>query len=142
MTVAKKRAQDARTNSPLVRRVLEEMARRRRDEAKRIGARIATLRDRSHLTQEAAALRLKVGVRTYQTWEAGDATPRWHNYEKVAKLYGVKVEDLLGSSPLDELGASNGTRSQHDPLMAIKESLTDIIERLERLERRPRDEDA
>lgn len=132
MSVQRKRAQDARTNGPLVRRVLEQMARQRREEAKRIGARIAVLRDRSHLTQEAAAAKLKVGVRTYQTWEAGDATPRWQNYERLAKLYGVAVEDILGSTSL------NGSQAEAAPpaLAEIQATLEEISARLERLERR------
>lgn len=110
------------------------MARTRREEAKRIGARIAKLRARAHLTQEAAAARLKIGVRTYQTWEAGDATPRWHNYERLAKLYGVKVEEILGSTPLDQVPADTAEVAS---LAAIQSSLDEIIERLERLEGRP-----
>ncbi len=99
MHAHKRTAQIAATNSASVRRVLLEVARRRQEEARRIGVRIAELRERHHLTQAVAALRLGVAYRTYQTWEAGDATPRWHNFEKIAKLYGVSVDEILGNPP-------------------------------------------
>jgi transcriptional regulator with XRE-family HTH domain len=77
------------------------MARRRQEEARRIGARIAELRQRARLTQEAAAERAKVAHRTYQTWEAGDATPRWRNYERLAEMFDVRVEEILGAGSSD-----------------------------------------
>jgi transcriptional regulator with XRE-family HTH domain len=89
----------ARSLPPAERRVVEEMARRRREEAQRIGARITQLREERHLTQQAAAQRVQVGYRTYQSWEAGDHTPQWHNYERLAAAFGVRVEDIIGAPP-------------------------------------------
>lgn len=103
------------------------MARRRGEEAKRIGARIAELRERSHLTQPAVAERAKVALRTYQTWEAGDATPRWHNYERLAGVFGVKVEDILGAAGPPEDPAIDQIRRT---LAEIKEQLAELTRRL------------
>jgi transcriptional regulator with XRE-family HTH domain len=79
--------------------VLLEVARRRQDEARRIGGRIAELRGKHQLTQPAAADRIGVALRTYQTWEAGDAMPRWHNIRKIAEVYSVAVDHILGNPP-------------------------------------------
>lgn len=62
------------------------------------GQRIAALRNRKRLTQQAMAERLKIGYRTYQTWEAG-TLPEWHNLKKLAAFHHVKPEDILGESP-------------------------------------------
>lgn len=102
MAAHQRTAQIAATNSAMLRRVLREVARRRREEARRIGARIAELRDRHHLTQQVAADRIGVAYRTYQTWEAGDATPRWHNFQKIATVYGVSVDHILGNDEIAE----------------------------------------
>lgn len=65
-----------------------------------MGAQIAKLReDRTPYTQEAAAAKLRVAIRTYQSWELGEAVPRYHNREKLAKLFKITVEELSGVAP-------------------------------------------
>lgn len=109
MTAHHQCAENAATTDSAARRVLREMARRRREEARRIGARIAELREHHHWTQPAAAERARVSLRTYQTWEAGDATPRWHNYERLAKAFGVTVDEIISAAPV---GSANGVAEQ------------------------------
>ena len=87
-----KYAQDARKSVRVVRSVAE--LRMALDEKAR-GQRIAQLRKRKRLTQQAMAERLRIGYRTYQTWESG-TLPEWHNLEKLAKFHGVKPEHILG----------------------------------------------
>jgi transcriptional regulator with XRE-family HTH domain len=61
------------------------------------GQRIAQLRKRKRLTQQAMAERLQIAYRTYQTWEAG-TMPEWDNLEKLASFFGVKPEFLIGDN--------------------------------------------
>lgn len=75
-------------------------------EDKARGQRIAALRKRKRLTQQVMAERLKIGYRTYQTWEAGKVMPEWPNLEKLAAFFGVKPEDIIGETP--DVGALLG----------------------------------
>lgn len=97
------------------------MARKKKEEARRIGARLIVYRETAGYTQEAVARRLKVGDRTYQSWEYGEAVPRWHNREKLAKLYKVTVEDIMGAPP---------PRAPSDQLARIESQLAAIETRL------------
>lgn len=98
-------------------------------EDKARGQRIAALRKRKRLTQQVMAERLKIGYRTYQTWEAGSVMPEWPNLEKLAAFFGVKPEDIIGESPdlTALLGAENGTQPQLDRIeAALSELRTDL----------------
>ena len=48
------------------------------------------------LSQEQAAARLTVTLRTLQRWEDGETEPRTSQLAGLAKAYGVSVPDLLG----------------------------------------------
>ena len=130
MLANQKVAQIAATNSPAVRRVLREVTRRRIEEARRIGGRIAELRERHHLTQPAAAERMRVALRTYQTWEAGDAMPRWHNLQKIAESYGVTVDDILGNPPEPKPDRLDHVEAE---LAKIREDIDELLKMVSRL---------
>jgi transcriptional regulator with XRE-family HTH domain len=110
MAAQLKAAQIAATNHPLVRSVLTEVARQRREDAELFGARLRELRDRSGLTQQKAAEKIGVSYRTWQSWEQGTSTPRWPNKKKIARLFGITVDELngapyaLGASEQQDLG--------------------------------------
>ena len=53
-------------------------------------------------TQEQAAEKLGVSQPTYQRWEAGTRTPRAANLVKIAELYGVPMDSLLGEGSGDQ----------------------------------------
>lgn len=74
-----------------LRMALEDKARARR---------IAELRNRKHLTQQAMAERLQIAIRTYQSWEAqkDPVMPDWPNLEKLALFHGVRPEDIIGET--------------------------------------------
>lgn len=74
----------------IARNVALEMALQQRA----IGRRIAQLRERAHLTQDAAADRVGVTLRAYQKWEAGGGI-QYANLEKLAVLFGTSVEATL-----------------------------------------------
>lgn len=122
MLAEKRTAQIAWQGSAQVRRFQEEMARRRSEEARRIGGRIAALRERHHLTQEAAAAKLKVAYRTYQSWEQGTSVPRWATRERIAKFYGVSVEEINGPAA----PAENASTSTAERLERIEQSVNEI----------------
>lgn len=59
-----------------------------------LGRNLKTHRERSHLTQERAALELGVSPRTVSRWETNEATPSWPVLRQIAELYGCTVADL------------------------------------------------
>lgn len=66
-------------------------------EDKARGQRIAQMRKRRRMTQQAMAEALDVSYRAYQTWEAG-TMPEWSNVEKLAKFFRVKPEAIIGET--------------------------------------------
>jgi transcriptional regulator with XRE-family HTH domain len=110
-------AQNAATTPRRVHSV-EELRMALEDKAR--GQRIAALRKNKRLTQQAMADRLKIGYRTYQTWESGSVMPEWPNLEKLAKFFKVKPEDIIGEIPDPDrlLGPGNEISIQLDRLEA------------------------
>ena len=106
-----KYAQSATTSTPRVRTV-DELRMTLADKAR--GQRIAELRKRKRLTQQAMAERLQIAYRTYQTWEAGTVMPEWENLEKLALFHQLRVEDIIG-----------------DDMEAAPPSLGDQLDRIE-----------
>lgn len=86
-----------------------------------IGERIK--RFRGQMRQHQAAEKLGVSTRTYQAWEAGEAATDLDNYEHMAKLFGVKVQDILGTE--------NGEPPWVDEL---RDLLNQVLQRLDVLE--------
>ena len=62
---------------------------------KNIAKKLETLRKQNELTQEALAEKLGVSRQAVSNWELGNASPDTDNLIALAKLYGVKVDDLL-----------------------------------------------
>jgi DNA-binding XRE family transcriptional regulator len=66
------------------------------------GSRVSELRsqrqadatDPSKWTQAALARRVGASVRSVKAWEAGDAVPRAFYRQRLAKVFGVSVEEL------------------------------------------------
>lgn len=56
------------------------------------------MRENVHLRQEDVARRLNVDQSAVSKWEAGKATPCRKYHNKLAKLYGVSVDDLLSDN--------------------------------------------
>jgi Helix-turn-helix. len=96
-------------------------------EDKARGQRIASLRKRKRLTQQAMAEQLRIAYRTYQTWEAG-RMPEWDNVLKLSAFHGVRPEDLIGEDAPLEVGQVATIEGKLDALAL------DLVERLERIE--------
>lgn len=112
-----KRAENATTSAHRVRSV-DALRMALADKSR--GQRIAALRNRKHLTQQAMAERLKIAYRTYQTWEAG-TMPEWDNLEKLAKFHSVRVEDIVGEDP--DVMAMLGSGSTQDQIARLEGEL-------------------
>lgn len=61
----------------------------------RFGPNVREARLRLRLTQEQAAQRTQVSLRTYAEWERGKALPRGYNLDNLAKALKVDPVDLL-----------------------------------------------
>src|SRR6266511_5969166 len=78
-------AQNAATETPILRSLRVEMELERRA----VGQRITALRKRKHWTQPQAAEHIGVSLRGYQAWEAGRSLPRWRNLDRLCEVYEV-----------------------------------------------------
>ena len=58
-------------------------------------------REAAGLTQKAAALSLKVSVQSISNWENGIRSPGLEQLVKIAELYGVTTDHLLGRTPME-----------------------------------------
>lgn len=57
-------------------------------------------REAAGLTQKAAALSLKVSVQSISNWENGIRSPGLEQLVRIAELYGVTTDYLLGRTPM------------------------------------------
>lgn len=60
-----------------------------------IAQHILSLRTRKGLTQEALGEALGVSRQTVAKWESGDAVPDLVNAQAIAKLFKVRLDDLV-----------------------------------------------
>lgn len=58
-------------------------------------------REKAGLTQKAAALSLKVSVQSISNWETGIRSPGLEQLVRIAELYGVTTDYLLGRTPME-----------------------------------------
>ena len=72
------------------------MSRSFREEFVQLGRRLAECRDRMRLTLRVAAERASVNHSTLSTWEQGRAVPTADALARLAAVYGVSIEWLLG----------------------------------------------
>jgi DNA-binding XRE family transcriptional regulator len=75
-----------------------QMASLRRRRGQRI--REARERNRPELSQEDAAHEMGVSVKTIGRWERGESQPRDKQWEPLARMLKVGVEDLRGQPPI------------------------------------------
>lgn len=67
---------------------------------------LVAARERMHLSQAEAAERLKVGLVTYQRWEAGKRKPQPQHMRRLCERFGALLEDDEGGLSVDERFAS------------------------------------
>lgn len=66
------------------------------------GERIRRLREDRHLSQEAAAHRIGVSVKSLRSWEKGGRI-KWANAKRAAEEFEVSPESLVSREPVPEL---------------------------------------
>lgn len=72
--------------------------------------RLKECREKSGLSQKTVAASLKVAAPSVSNWESGKTSPTHENLEKLADLYGVSIDYLLGrESPVS---AENGQKEK------------------------------
>lgn len=63
-----------------------------------LNERLKTLRAQHALSQKALAEQLHVSQQTVGKWEAGGATPNPETLSKIADIFGISVDYLIGRS--------------------------------------------
>lgn len=98
--------QSSSQNAEKLRKFREQMA----DYAR--GERLRELRERTHESQDRAAIEIGVSPKTLRAWEHGGKI-RWENAKRLASFYGVDPETLV-SRELPEL-----TDADDEPLTQL-----------------------
>lgn len=95
----------------------------------KLGPNVKLAREHMHITQEQAAARVGVAVRTYVAWEHGHAMPRGHNLTNLAKALKVDTVDLLnGVNDSDDQPLSEQLAEMRAQLTSMQEKLDAVID--------------
>ena len=68
---------------------------------KAVGDRLRDLRKANGLSQEHAARKVGVGVKTWNNWENGRTALRDTNARRIADAFGVSIATIIGSTPIE-----------------------------------------
>lgn len=89
--------------------------------SKTVAERLTELRDKMGYTQKEIAITLKVSGPTVSQWESGIKVPKNKNLERLADLYGVSTDYLMGRTeetslapPFDSGAALHTARLAHE----------------------------
>lgn len=97
------------------------------------GARIYELRRACGLTQQAVADRLQIHRTTYTKYETGRATPDQQGLVRLAEIFGVSVDCLLGHCSDNSLADTAGETVS---LSAEEQALVQLFRRLNEEQRK------
>lgn len=86
---------------------------------------IKTLREKAGLSQEQAAEAVGVNIRTYQRYEAGDASPTDPKKELLAKAFRASISDLYSEHLKIEERIETSKAALLTSLYSIAPSLTE-----------------
>lgn len=67
-----------------------------------LSQRLADLRKKNHLSQEALAEKLALSRQAISKWERGESLPDTENLIALAGIYGISLDELLGKTPEEE----------------------------------------
>jgi transcriptional regulator with XRE-family HTH domain len=94
----------------------------------KLGPNVKVAREGLHITQEQAAQRAGVAIRTYVAWEHGDAMPRGYNLDRLAKALKTDVMDLMaGVSDNEELPLSEQLADLRVRVDGVAEKLDAVL---------------
>lgn len=93
-----------------------------------IANRLFQYRKRSNFSQEELAEKLGISRQAVSKWERAEASPDTDNLINLAKLYGVTLDELIGTDPLAEQSdnkqednqASDGKKNENDSSQNVK----------------------
>ena len=75
-----------------------------------IGNTISELRKKNNMTQESLAEKLNVTRQTISKWECNETSPSLEDASKLAKIFNVSLDELVGSKSILEEKMSNVER--------------------------------
>ncbi len=77
---------------------------------------LKALRKENKMTQNELAEKTGITCRQIQKYEGGVARPRLEQAEKIAEVFGISVDSLLGKQDMAiiELGEQDGAKAQRD----------------------------
>ena len=89
--------------------------------AKIVGKKIAELRKKNNMTQKDLAVRLNVIDKTVSRWECGYGLPEVTLLPRIAAVFNVSIEELIGeSAPAVFNAGADGESSLSDATSAEK----------------------
>lgn len=88
------------------------------------------LRNAAHLSQKALADRLFVSQQTVAKWELDKSTPNPEMLIKIAEVFDVTVDHLVGKSPIKKAPAGAGAESEAEA--ALYEAFKGLSEEQQR----------
>ena len=104
-----------------------------------LGLRLKNLRERAHLTQKDVADYLDIGYSSYRRYEEKSILPKSRELMKLADLYDVTVDELLGigsivvleydKAKIDKLRQALKMTDSGEKLAIIEEVLPDLLAR-------------
>lgn len=92
-----------------------------------IGEKLREIRKKLKLTQEEAAKKIGVSLKTYKNWEAG-ALPSLQNFYDICKTLHVSADFLLGLDQYRIIYTDNLPVEEHNLLSALIQSVISVIE--------------
>lgn len=96
------------------------------------GNRLRALRKQCKLTQQAVANRLQVHRTTYNKYEAGSVTPDQQGLVRLAEIFGVTVDHLLGLGEEEPTAAVANEEGQTMSLTLQERVLVQLFRQLDR----------
>lgn len=106
--------------------------------AKTVGAIVRTARERLKLTQEEAAKRAGMSPPAFNRLERGTGDPRWSTMVKVARAFGLTLDELMAGSVERAASAAPPVplATVHAELRAARRDLAAVAARIADLDAR------
>lgn len=82
-----------------------------------IGAHLRFVRDSAGLTREQVAEQAGISTASLWNWETGKKSPKFRDVERLADIYGVQLDELVGRAPV--AGRAIFHRALADSLLGI-----------------------
>ena len=91
-----------------------------------IASNVKRLRSEAGYTQDQVAQKIGITWRNYQRYEKAKVVPKMIYLERLAKLYGVSVEEILGQTPGPK-GKEKAVVTLARDLAVLQDQVNDLI---------------